>query len=276
MLYWKDCGENKLNTVCIKKSESDQFYTKKSVAKECYDKVIAMYPEFNYSLFLEPSAGNGSFYNLFPSDKRVGLDTMPACSEIIKQDFFTYVPPVGQLIMTIGNPPFGRKSSIAIKFFNKAAEFSQVIAFIVPRTFKKQSIHNKLDLNFHLKLDYSLQPTSFILSEKPYRVPCCFQIWEKLDFKRVIEKKSLDNKFFSYVKKDNYDLAVRRIGGSTGKAVKDIGSFAPASYYFLKVKDGVSIDWLMNKINGIDFGATVKATAGAKSLSKPELVKLLK
>ena len=264
-----------MNTVCIKKSESDQFYTKKSVAKECYDKVISMYPEFNYSLFLEPSAGDGSFYNLLPADKKIGIDIHPACSGVLEQDFFTYVPPSGTTI-TIGNPPFGRKSSLAIKFFNKAAEFSEVIAFIVPRTFKKQSIHNKLNLNFHLKLDDNLQPTSFILNGKPYRVPCCFQVWQRLDTKRVIEKKSLDNELFSYVKKDNYDLAVRRIGGRTGKAVKDIGSFAPASFYFLKVKDGVSIDWLMNKINSIDFGATVKATAGAKSLSKPELIKLLK
>ena len=56
---------------------------------------------------------------------------------------------------------------MAIKFFNYTAKFSQVIAFIIPKTFRK-NIQNKLDLNFHLlsDIDIPMKPCSLLKKMK--------------------------------------------------------------------------------------------------------------
>lgn len=267
-----------MNTIYTKKSDLDQFYTSADVAQECYDKVIEMYGEKDFTLFFEPSAGTGAFYNLFPKSKRLGIDLDPKCDGVKKQNFFEFElerERERERVATIGNPPFGKNSSLAVKFFNKAAEFSDVIAFIIPKTFRKKSLRNRLHLNFHLKLDEDLPKNSFVLNDEPYDVPCCFQIWERTSSKRKITKVSLENEFFDFVKKDTADLAVRRVGGRTGKATKDILSSAEVSHYFLKLKGDTQSDWLIGVINSIDFSKIINATAGVKSLSKPEFVSAL-
>jgi len=64
-------------------------------------------------------------------------------------NFFDFIPENKKYIV-IGNPPFGKNSSLVINFFNKSAEFADVITFILPKTFKRVSIQNKLNLNFIL------------------------------------------------------------------------------------------------------------------------------
>jgi hypothetical protein len=263
------------NTVYTKKSDLDQFYTSAKIAKECYDKVIEMYGSRKFDVFFESSAGTGSFFNLFPKSKRLGIDLEPKCENVERQDFFEFVPPEGKSIVTIGNPPFGKNSSLAVKFFNTAAEFSDVIAFVIPKTFRKTSLQKRLHLNFHLQLDIDLPKDSFVLNGDPYDVPCCFQIWERTANKRRIRKIDLENNFFEFTKKAGADLAVRRVGGRTGKATKDIAISAEVSHYFLKLKGQISSDWLLEQINGIDFTKTINSTAGVKSLSKPEFVTAL-
>jgi hypothetical protein len=128
---------------------------------------------------IEPSAGNGSFLTQIPVSKKIGIDISPEHKDIIKQDFFTYNPPSGTgKILVVGNPPFGRVSSLVIKFFNHASKWADVIAFIIPRTFRRVSVHNKLNANFHLIFDEEIpmEPCSF---SPPMMAKCCFQIWEK-------------------------------------------------------------------------------------------------
>ena len=64
----------KNNTIYIKKSNLDQFYTSKEIAIKCYQEIIDKYDSKRFSVFLEPSAGAGSFFNLFPKSKRYGID----------------------------------------------------------------------------------------------------------------------------------------------------------------------------------------------------------
>jgi hypothetical protein len=76
------------NTIYVQKSELDQFYTSEEVAKKCYNKICQMYNLDDFALVLEPSAGSGSFFKLFPIDKREGLDLDPKCDGVLKMDFF--------------------------------------------------------------------------------------------------------------------------------------------------------------------------------------------
>jgi hypothetical protein len=86
--------------------------------------------------------------------------------------------------VTISNPPFGRNNSLSIPFFNRAAEHSEFIAFIVPRSWRKWSVLNRLDRRFHLVSDKDLQ-IDYVdglganLSQRK-KLATCFQIWQQL------------------------------------------------------------------------------------------------
>ncbi len=182
----------------------DQFYTNVDVAKNCLAGIIFD----DYDVVLEPSAGSGSFYNLLPTNKRLGIDLEPAHPEVSKQNFFDFKYIAGKKYFVVGNPPFGKNSSLAVKFFNYSANFADKIAFIVPRTFRKTSIQNKLHLNFHLIREDVLAINSFHDSGGyEYGVPCVFQVWER----RVDERKkvnlSVEHVDFSFLGTSDYSFS---------------------------------------------------------------------
>jgi hypothetical protein len=108
----------------------------------------------------------------------IALDIKPEGDNIVEQDFLTFSSDYTNYI-TIGNPPFGNRSSLAIDFFNKAATISEVIAFIVPVSFMKWNVQKNLDNNFAL-IDYLyLEPESFTSNDEPYSVRTVFQVWIK-------------------------------------------------------------------------------------------------
>ena len=154
----------------------DKFYTQKHVSKTCYDFLHQNLNIPNNALYLEPSAGNGSFLDLLTS--YVALDIAPEDNRIMEQDYLKYQTNETHFI-TIGNPPFGKRSKLAIDFFNKAATMSDVIAFIVPVSFMKWSVQKMLNHNFSLHSYIYLAPESFSANGEPYSVRTVFQIWVK-------------------------------------------------------------------------------------------------
>jgi len=69
---------------------------------------------------------------------------------------------------------------LAKAFFNHAATFSDLIAFIVPAKWNSSwKVQFQLDKNFGLYYSEVLPKNSFLLDEKSYNVPCCMQIWSK-------------------------------------------------------------------------------------------------
>jgi hypothetical protein len=159
----------------------DKFYTIGSVVDMCISTITERYNWNTWDLVIEPSAGNGVFFHKIPvsTDKKVGFDFQPEHADIIEKDFFDYeTDKKNDRILVIGNPPFGKNCSLAVKFFNHASLWADTIAFIIPRTFRRESIQNRLNLEFHLVLDEEIpvKPCSFT---PPMMVKCCFQIWEK-------------------------------------------------------------------------------------------------
>ena len=161
--------------------ELDQFYTNPEIARECMGLLKKEIELNQFDILLEPSAGEGVFLKLLDPKKRIGLDLDPKDPEIIKQNFFTYNPDRSKKILTIGNPPFGKRSKLSIDFFNHAASFSEVIAFIIPLQWRKWSVQSKLAQGWRLIKDHTLKEKAFIHEGKPYGVRCCFQIWVKGD-----------------------------------------------------------------------------------------------
>ena len=168
------------------KSELDKFYTHPSIAKQFVDEINRIVSLESYDMIIEPSAGSGNILNYLPS-KAIGFDLEPEAPNVIQQDFFKYESPYHPLtnnirVATVGNPPFGTgyMNPLAKGFFNHAAQFSDMIAFIVPAKWHDAwKVHFQLNEDFGLYFSEILPKNSFVLNGEPYDVNCCMQVWSK-------------------------------------------------------------------------------------------------
>ena len=269
----------------VREEGLDKFYTIPTIAKQCIDKVGELYDIAKYDLIVEPSAGNGSFLNQIPSNNKIGIDISPEQPNIIKQDFFDYSPPTTTTsnILVLGNPPFGRVSSVAIKFFNHSAKWANVIAFIIPRTFRKISVQNKLDTAFHLVYDEDI-PTIPCSFSPTMMVKCCFQVWEKKETKRQIVKLPVTHSDWEFLKfgplddkgqptpPSGADFAMRAYGGKIGEIrTADLNELRPKSWHWFKVKKDKKE--LIERFAKLDYSNSVN-TARQNSMGRGELVSL--
>jgi hypothetical protein len=270
-----------------RKQGLDKFYTKSDVVSRCLNSLLLLYKWRDWGYVVEPSAGNGSFFHRIPDcvDK-IGLDISPDDPDIVQYNFFHYSPsPDKKNILCIGNPPFGKNSSLAVKFFNHASTWSSVIAFIVPRTFRRVSIQNKLNLDFQLvhDEDIPISPCSF---EPPMSVKCCFQIWKRSSHSReksVLETSHPDWTFLQYTKDkdsgvlhypENAHFALRAYGGKCGE-IRTAGfqDLKPKSWHWIHSNIQNSI--LLSRFDKIDYSIS-KNTARQNSIGKGDLVVLYK
>ena len=248
----------------FRKNTKDQFYTNETVAKECIQRILTTLPFTADYLWVEPSAGNGSFLRQIPYEK-IGLDLDPQAPDILTQDYLTWVPPHREMIV-FGNPPFGRQSSLAKAFIAKSCKTAKVIAFILPKSFTKPSMSNAFDLKFHLIQSVELEKDSFVLNDKKYDVPCVFQVWQKMETNRTLEEKVIPVGFHYVKSTEPYDLAFRRVGGLAGKCYKH-GTYSVQSHYFIQLENPSILETILEQINQHTFPSN---TLGPRSLSKSE------
>ena len=254
-----------------KKEENDKFYTKDKIVDYCLNKINIS----DYDCIIEPSAGNGSF-----SDKInncFAYDILPENPNIIKADwlklnknqFDKY-----KNILIIGNPPYGKNNSLSLKFI-KESVFANTIAFILPKSFQKESLLNKINHYFHLVEVIDLPNDSFLLNNQSYSLKTAFFIFKKMKYKRAIKDKKLQSSYFSFVNKnENPDFRIQRVGVKAGSISKDLNR-SSSSNYFIKVNTKlISKNDFYNKIKSIDFSTVTDLAIGPKSLSKRELIEI--
>lgn len=201
----------------------DKYYTKEAIAKDCYEHLKAVLRNLGEDpatrLFIEPSAGSGAFLNQI-EEECLGFDIAPAARGVIRNDFLKHdllqhlsITQRNKKRIFIGNPPFGKKSSLAIEFINKALELSDIVAFIVPIQFRKWSAQSRINKDAKLLFDMSLPEDSFELVGKDYSVRCCFQVWalgydQELDM-RIAQKPSTSHPDFEIYQYNRTELAAK-------------------------------------------------------------------
>jgi hypothetical protein len=162
----------------------DQYFTKKETAIYLVEKTREIIINYENSLdefiWVEPSAGNGVFYNLLPNSNRIGIDINPLIDEIIKEDYLKYQLPEKSIV--IGNPPFGHRGVMALNFINHSKN-AEYVCFILPMFFEskgKGSIKYRVK-NFNLIHSERLIDNAFYNpnNNKNIDVKCVFQIWSK-------------------------------------------------------------------------------------------------
>ena len=74
----------------------NEFFTKKESARYCYERLMCFLKEQGINareyIFVEPSCGDLSFYDLMPKSSRIGIDLNPKKKEILCENFLNFTP----------------------------------------------------------------------------------------------------------------------------------------------------------------------------------------
>lgn len=263
----------------------DKYYTKSCVAKECIETVNRKFHfDTVFDIILEPAAGNGSFSKLLPSffnGTVLAYDIAPEDDTIETQDFLQLSPEkikelTTQRTLVISNVPFGKQSSLAKKFIRQSCRFAKVLAFILPRSFKKESFQKTFPLDWHCVLEEDLKKNSFKVNGEDYDVPCVFQVWEQSKVNREIHKNIIPSGY-NFVKKEQpHDLIVRRVGFYAGKThmVDATKTFSKESHYFIKLLSCLDrAEEIVQRMNEHEWH--FDNHVGPRSIAKTELIPVL-
>lgn len=166
-----------------------QFYTRPHVAVWCFgvfgEVAREVYGEdaFGRVRFVEPSAGMGDFLDLMPKDRRIGCDVDSPRADVKQWDFLATAPEVfgaasGNVV--VGNPPFGVRGGLALRFLNHAAQVADTVAFVLPACFAKYLTQKRVDAGLRLVCSRVLPADGFYTRRGAgYRVNTVFQVWTR-------------------------------------------------------------------------------------------------
>ena len=251
---------------------SDQFFTRPEIAEKFASWVKSQPFYKDVKTVIEPSAGNKDIAKFFPGTKMFDLD--PKHKDISQQDWLDYSHTGETETLVVGNPPFGKNNTLAIKFINKAAEFADWIAFILPKGFKRIPTQNKISDTHSLYAEEDLPKDSFYLPGEdggiPYNVPAVAQIWHRKNRKK--QNISYDSQWVKFTDPENADIAVKRAGklGSIDSDKSNWPNHLHRQYYYIKLlKDKNKIVDFIKSYNWSSIGDN---TVGAPVISKWDLV----
>lgn len=257
------------------KHELDKFYTKTAVAAAC----LARLDLADFDRAIEPSAGGGAFSDQLlaaPDLTVLAFDLAPENPAVTQQDWFDYTTTAPGRTLVVGNPPFGQQCNLAVAFINHAFATvgADTVAFVLPRSFRKASVQNRIYRNAELVDEVILGPNSFELEGADYDLPAVFQVWRRTTTERPAVLGSLTSAHITFTKKDEpHDFGVRRVGGRAGHAFADTTSASPQSNYFIKITADIPADAVIAMVNALDVTVANDGT-GPRTLSKRELVAL--
>jgi hypothetical protein len=256
-------------------------FTGRSEAKRLYEltqRVIAK-RGIKFDCWLEPSAGDGAFYDLLPAHMRLGIDIDSHRRDIVQADFLTFdgfAP--GVTYAAIGNPPWVEYG--VFKFFNRCADHCSVIAFVVPRSFLRPQAINRLDPRFRL-LHQEVSPRG-----QPPVFATVFQIWVRDDELREPIGTAREHPDFQFLPRDRPDLrekadiVVRRIGVDAGNILNPSEVTRADRAHWIKCRPGVDVEKVRARLQAIDWtdpkyidtAAEGYGTRGYRSLSMSAVV----
>ncbi|CAM3231497.1 SAM-dependent methyltransferase [Sphingomonas antarctica] len=245
-------------------SSLDQYYTCQDVAHRLYGLFQDNFDPADY-LMVEPSAGTGAFFKLLPPGA-LGYDVDPQYPGITKADFLSVDLPGDRPIAVIGNPPYGKNASMAVRFVNGVARQSNVvaIAMILPKSFEKASIENRLDRDFHWLLKMPVPRDAFLYNGKPFNVSAIFQIWVRRPMLRKLRAVETTHPDFEFTTPDRADFAIQRVGARAGR-VHHNWKASPNSHYFIRG----NVEHIMVQL---DLQKDAANATGNPSLAKSEIV----
>lgn len=254
----------------------EQYYTPPETATLVLDRLLKLRPKLARKFWVEPAGGTGCFIDALSARKIfdvVSFDIEPHHTKVKKANFVDDSTKFTADV-AIGNPPFGRNNALSIPFFNKCAQTCDVICFIVPRSWRKWSVTNRLDVNFSLVDDYDLQinyvdVAGTLISDNSH-LRTCVQTWERqtnIRHKIHIEDHGIVKKCSA----EEADVALTIFGFSCGTVRTDFPRVPNTTQMFLKLCHERALEALQS----VDFSRFYNHTAYTAALSLQEINFLL-
>lgn len=245
----------------------DKYFTPESVVdfciyrfKECFKEVTEL---------IEPSAGDGAFS--LKLEDCIAYDIEPEHASIIKQDFLSLEIDYKSGRGFIGNPPFGDRNNLALKFFKKCVKVSDMIGFILPIS----QLNNTDSLyEFDLIESHDLG----IVDYSGVSVNCCFNLYHRAESGVLNKKPNLKSELFSLhrTNRDNFDNTIADFiickRGSVGKEVFE-GGKRYSDEYKVVVHDKKNLEYVRSKIINNDW-FNFKKHQSSPNISKNDIYRL--
>ena len=278
-----------------KKLPADSYFTSSETAKKCM-KIVEdeLGAELDDCRFIEPSAGQGAFYDLMPSGRRLGIELHGRREDFHKADFLKWYPSADvteEKCVVVGNPPFGVRGAIALAFINRSLLFADYVAFILPMSFHSngKGSNMKRVQNGHLVFSTVLEGENFYSpdSQKDIKVNTLFQIWKRGpgaslfpdynvgDYADIYTVCSSPDRLCGLDKIGIYDFYVSSsYFGNSLKTVYDFSDVKYGSGYGIVLKK--SREKIMKKISNIEWDDYASmATNSCKHIRKYSIEKCL-
>ena len=165
--------------------QKDQFFTPVKTAQHCFEKFCEKIKDFGESekdfVFIEPSAGDGSFLKVLPNDRTIAMDIESTSSNILEQDYLDWNPKGGRYVV-FGNPPFGLRGHLALKFITHSRDFdAEYVCFILHQLFESdgKGVTRKRVKGFNLIYSEKLETNFYEPNKNELTINTIFQIWSK-------------------------------------------------------------------------------------------------
>ena len=268
--YIESKNSNKLNL--------DKYYTSYEDMEYCVNKSWDVIKDLGYGVseFLEPSAGEGVFSNYLATSGLdvISIDIEPKGEDIIKADFLTYDLEYKEGRFIIGNPPYGARLNLAQKFYKRAIELGDYIAFILPI-----SQLNNTQSMYEFDLVHSEDLGKLIFSNKK-KVHCCLNVYvrPKNGLNKKISTKLKDITIIRYDQKGyediEFDIRMCYWGdGTAGKILKEGESYS--GEYKIIIHNKELKDDIVNLLSTIKWDDEINSSA-MRCIKKYHIIQVLK
>jgi predicted RNA methylase len=242
----------------------DKYFTSDELAQHCIDIARIVLKGEKITEVIEPSAGNGTFSKKIKNC--IAYDIEPEDETVIQQDFLTLDLLYKKGRLFIGNPPYGSRCNLAKSFCNKAFEFGDYVAFILPisQLNNNQSIY-KFDLIYSEDLGIKFYSNM--------KIHCCFNIYKRptnginkrksyknseiLEIRESIKNKN--PKRNRIVKNFKYDIAICAWGAALGKQLEFEGQYVKE--FYIKIKKEELKDKIIDLIKNAEWTELYPMTA---------------
>lgn len=259
------------------KIQNDKYYTSPELAEYCVKKTREVIGEDNITEYVEPSAGSGVFLN-YLNKPYLAYDIEPEDDRVTKADWLEVDLDYKKGRCIIGNPPFGSRNTLSVRFYKKSIRLGDYIAFILPIS---QLNNNQQMYDFDLihSEDLGIRDYSGI------DLQCCFNIYKRPynnELNKKPDYKLKDVEILEYRRggnskpiPDGFDYAMGSFGaGCVGKPIYNKGQFALECYFYISNEEYK--DRVLDILKTTDWVSISKGISGTCRLPQWKIYKYLK
>lgn len=270
---------NRINQI-VESGESDsvnldKYYTPKDLAEYVVKKTREIVGEDNIIEFVEPSAGGGVFLE-YLNKPYLAYDIEPDNESIMKQDFLELNLEYKKGRCVIGNPPYGTRNTLAVRFFKKSIEIGDYIAFILP-----SSQYENTNQMYEFDLIHSELVSNEGFKGLDKRVNLAFNIYKRnsqgynskpnYKLKNVLIKEA--RKGVKHNVTEDYEIGICSFGWSVGKETDFVGQYA--NEFYLYVSDSYK-EQVRELIASTDWRKEIKTMTSTEKINQWQVYKYIK